>query len=662
MCGIFGIVGKNGVDPALMDRMGRTLAHRGPDDNGFWIEDDHRLALGHRRLAIVDLTPAGHEPMHSASGRWVITFNGEIYNHADIRKELESEGRVPEGGWRGHSDVETLLEAIDHWGLEATLGRCAGMFAFGLWDRRTRSLSLVRDRFGEKPLYYGWVGQDFVFGSELKAFRAHPSFDNVISRRALSDYTARVCVPAPLSMYERIFKLPPASILVLSGDRAPAPADRPPNVGEGGPLSLSQYWSYRDVVAAGLADPIADERDAKAQLEAALSRAIADQAMADVPVGAFLSGGIDSSTVVALYQRNSSTPVRTFSMGFEDDALNEAPFARAVAKHLGTVHHEQIVTDKDAMEVIPLLPTIYDEPFADASQIPTFMVSRIAREQVTVALTGDGGDELFGGYNRHILAPLLWRRMGWVPASLRRLIAAPLSRFPPSLWDSGAHLVRRHGAFNFGAKVQKGFRVVASAQNIDEVYATFLDDWSMEQRPVRGIEAAPPGLDLNVGRDASAADRMMYCDAVSYLPDDILCKVDRASMAVSLETRVPFLDHRVAATAARIPIDLKIRGMHGKHIVRELLYDMVPRELFQRPKAGFAVPLGSWLRGPLRDWAEDLLGERRLRTEGWFDAPVVRERWEQHLSGRRDSGQAIWAILMFQAWLDRQDSAAALAA
>jgi len=662
MCGIFGIVSKNGLDPTLLERMGRSLAHRGPDDNGIWVEDNHRLALGHRRLAIVDLTPAGHEPMHSASGRWVITFNGEIYNHAELRNKLEAEGRVPEGGWRGHSDVETLLEAIDHWGLEQTLGRCAGMFAFALWDRHTRALSLVRDRFGEKPLYYGWVGQDFVFASELKAFRAHPSFDNPVSRRALNEYTARVCVPAPLSIYERIFKLPPASILVLSGEIAPATADRPPVEGEPGSLSLRHYWSYRAVVAAGLSDPIGDEREAKAQLEAALARAISDQAMADVPVGAFLSGGIDSSTVVALYQRQSSTPVRTFSMGFEDDALNEAPFARAVAKHLGTVHHEQIVTHRDAMEVIPMLPTIYDEPFADASQIPTFLVSRIAREQVTVALTGDGGDELFGGYNRHVLAPMWWRRMGWAPTPLRRLIAGPLSRFPPSLWDSGAHLVRNHGDFNLGAKVQKGLRVVASAKNIDDVYTSFLDDWSLERRPVRGMDGTRPEWDLNVGADTSAAVRMMYCDAVSYLPDDILCKVDRASMAVSLETRVPFLDHRVAETAARIPIDLKIRGAEGKHIVRELLYDLVPRHLFQRPKAGFAVPIGSWLRGPLRDWAEELLSERRLRAEGWFDASLLRERWEQHLSGRRESGQAIWAVLMFQAWLDQQDSAAALAA
>jgi asparagine synthase (glutamine-hydrolysing) len=306
------------------------------------------------------------------------------------------------------------------------------------------------------------------------------------------------------------------------------------------------------------------------------------------------------------------------------------------------------------MEVIPSLPAIYDEPFADASQIPTFLVSRIAREQVTVALTGDGGDELFGGYNRHRLAPRFWEWIGWAPTLLRRTVAGPLSRLPPSLWDSGAHLVRSHGAFNFGPKVQKGLRVVASAQSIDDVYATFLDDWSLQQRPVRGMAEAIPEWDLAVGLNASAAVRMMYCDAVSYLPDDILCKVDRASMAVSLETRVPFLDHRVAATAARIPIDLKISGAVGKNILRELLYDLVPPALFQRPKAGFAVPLASWLRGPLRDWAEGLLSERRLHTEGWFDAAVVRERWEQHLSGRRDSAQAMWSILMFQAWSQEQ--------
>ena len=438
MCGIFGIVGKDGIDPALMDRMGRTLAHRGPDDNGIWIEDDHRLALGHRRLAIVDLTPAGHEPMHSASGRWVITFNGEIYNHAEICKELESQGRVPEGGWRGHSDVETLLEAIDHWGLEATLGRCAGMFAFGLWDRRTRSLSLVRDRFGEKPLYYGWVGRDFVFGSELKAFRAHPSFDNVISRRALTIIPRAVLHACASVDLRALYKLPPAA-------SSPFPATgrlrrrSSPYEGEGGPLSThailvlsrrrrARVWPTRLPTSA-------TRRSSSRQ------RCPAQSLARPWPTCRSAPSCPAASTARPLSLCTSATrarPVRTFSMGFEDEAVDEAPFARAVAKHLGTVHHEQIVTDKDAMEVIPLLPTIYDEPFADASQIPTFMVSRIAREQVTVALTGDGGDELFGGYNRHVLAPLLWRRMGWVPAPLRRLIAAPLSRFPPSLWDSGA--------------------------------------------------------------------------------------------------------------------------------------------------------------------------------------------------------------------------------
>jgi asparagine synthase (glutamine-hydrolysing) len=415
------------------------------------------------------------------------------------------------------------------------------------------------------------------------------------------------------------------------------------------------------VVRDGLSNPIALEADALAELDRALSRSVAEQSKADVPVGMFLSGGIDSSTIAAFYQRASSRPIRTFSIGFEDPRYNEAPFARRVAEQLGTVHHEQIVTDRDALDVIPLLPRMYDEPFGDSSQIPTYLVSRLAHSKVTVALTGDGGDELFGGYYRHLSAPQLWRQISRLPRPVR-MLGAPLSRVPTQLWSRAAGLLPRHGRSNFGPKVQKGLRLFSSARTINDVYASFLDEWALEASPVLGSGRSGKQWNLNLGSAGSDQVRMMYCDAVSYLPDDILCKVDRASMAVSLETRVPFLDHRVAETAARIPIGFKICGGEAKAILRKLVYREAPKELFDRPKAGFAIPVGEWLKGPLRSWAEELLDGRRLASEGWFDPTAVQARWREHLSGHRDSRAAIWAILMFQAWLDEQQSPVSAAA
>jgi len=653
MCGIAGIFSAKGADRAILERMTSAVAHRGPDDVGRWTEDS--VGFGHRRLAIVDLSPAGHQPMFSADERFVLTFNGEIYNHADLRAELEGRGAVPQGGWRGHSDTETFLQGIVTWGLSETLRRSAGMFAFALWDRRDRTLSLVRDRFGEKPLYYGCAGRDLVFGSELKALRAHPGFDAPIDRRALRLLAARTYIPAPLSIYEGVFKLPPAAILTFSADAATRPLAEPPAEGRTDGVSLEYYWSYRDVVRSGLERPIEDEAEALEELERTLAAAISGQSMADVPVGAFLSGGIDSSTVCALYQKYSSVPIRTFSIGFEESGFNEAEDAKRVAAHLGTVHQERYVTVREARDVIPLLPEMYDEPFADSSQIPTHLVSRFAREQVTVALTGDGGDELFAGYNRHFAAPRLWQQLRRVPQPLRAA-SSPLGRLPSRLWSDVARLVPGRHQPHLGGKIQKGLRLAASAGNFDEVYSSFLDEWSHEQSPVIGGEGAVAGFDLDAGPGAADAVRMMYCDAVSYLPDDILAKVDRASMAVALETRVPFLDHRVAELAARIPLALKISDGKGKQVVRKLLYGLVPRELIDRPKAGFGVPVGEWIKGPLRPWAEDLLDPGLVRAQGWFDADVVQARWRQHLSGQRDSTPAIWAVLMFQSWLAAQDS------
>lgn len=662
MCGIAGIFGQDGHDERVVRTMTRALAHRGPDDGGIWVDAESRIALGHRRLAVVDLSPAGHQPIQSADGRFVLTFNGEIYNFEELRDELERQGAVPLGGWRGHSDTEVFLEAIAAWGLEAALPKSVGMFAFALWDRRERLLTLVRDRFGEKPLYYGWAGKDFVFGSELKALRAHPRFDNPIDRRALALFASRTHVPAPFSIYERVFKLPPGCLLQIDAEAARAPLDAPPEEDASAGLRLKRYWSYREVVRRGLCDPIQEEADALEQLEEALATSIAGQSFADVPVGAFLSGGLDSSTIVGIYQKHSSIPVRTFSIGFEDAAYNEAEQAKAVARHLGTVHHEQYVTAEAARDVIPLLPGMYDEPFADSSQIPTHLVSRFAREQVTVALTGDGGDELFGGYYRHFVAPRVWGHLQRLPKPVRAMASSPLSRVPWQFWNSAAGVLAGRRQAHIGVKIQKALGVAARAGSFDDVYRSLLDEWDYGPSPVMGGMSPELPLDLDVTADAPHAVRMMYCDAVSYLPDDILCKVDRASMAVALETRVPFLDHRVAEVAARIPLSMKIRDGKGKHILRKLLDRYVPRELVERPKTGFAVPVGEWIKGPLRDWAQDLLNERKMRVDGWFDAEVVNARWQDHLSGRRDSTAALWAVLMFQAWLREQQVVSAVAA
>ena len=653
MCGIAGIVSRNGLDEAELRAMTDPIRHRGPDDQGVWIDADAGIGLGHRRLSIVDLSPSGHQPMTSSDGRWVICYNGEIYNHGELRAALDAGGCTPVGGWRGHSDTETLVEAVAAWGLDETISRSAGMFALALWDRRERTLHLLRDRFGEKPLYYGVVGGDLVFGSELKALRGHPGFDNPISRRALRLYTARTYVPAPLTIFQRVYKLPPGHHLTIRPDAgfpilAQAPAEGKADAG----LLLTGYWRYADVVRAGLRDPIADEVDALDALEGSLADAIRGQAVADVPVGAFLSGGIDSSTIVGLYRKHTTGTVRTYSIGFDDAAFNEAEHAKAVARHFGTDHSELYVSAADAREVIPLLPSIYDEPFADSSQIPTYLVSRFARQQVTVALSGDGGDELFGGYNRHVDLPRLWGRVGRLPRPLRTAAGATLGQLPASVWTSLASVApggRRRPSV--GQKIRKGLGIAGAANGVDDVYALFLDEWSggspVIDDPTTLHDLAP---DMDVGDDADDVVRMMYADATSYLPDDILCKVDRAGMAVSLESRIPFLDHRVAAVAARIPVALKIQGGRGKHILRELLYREAPRALFERPKAGFAIPLGEWLRRELRPWAEELLDPRRLRDEGFFDATRVRSRWQRHLAGSEDAAPALWAVLMFQAW------------
>ena len=650
MCGLAGIIGDGARDERRLRLMAGTIAHRGPDDEGVWADAEAPIGFAHRRLAIVDLSPAGHQPMHSDDGRFTISYNGEVYNHRDLRRELDAEAPRQ---WRGHSDTETLVEAIAAWGLETTLQRAVGMFALAVWDHRARTLSLARDRFGEKPLYYGWAAGAFVFASELKAIRALPGFDNPVDRQAVQLLTARAYIPAPFSIYRGLFKLEPATILTVTSNAARTPRDVAPRVGERRDgLTLEPYWSYRQTLLDGLAAPIASEADALDALEQALTTSIAGQAVADVPVGAFLSGGIDSSTVVALYQNAFPGQVKTFTIGFEEAGYDEAVHARAVAAHFGTEHHEHYVGVAEAQAVIPLLPAMYDEPFADSSQIPTHLVSKLAREHVTVALSGDAGDELFGGYNRYLAAARLWRAMERLPGPVRRAVGGSLHAIPPTLWNGLVSLApagRRPA--HFGHRVRKLLRTVRDARGIDDVIDSFLDEWSGAASPVLGAGPLPltAGFDMDLP-GAPDEQRMMYCDALSYLPDDILCKVDRAAMAVSLETRVPFLDHRVAEMAARIPLSMKIVGTTGKAVLRKLLSRHAPRAMFERPKAGFAVPVGEWIKGPMRDWAESLLDQRRLRDEGMFDPAQVAERWRAHVSGQRDSTQALWAVLMYQAW------------
>lgn len=659
MCGFTGLItslpGNAGGLEAIATRMALTIQHRGPDDAGAWADTQAGIAFGHRRLSIVDLSPAGHQPMHSATGRYVLVFNGEIYNHQALRAELQDAGAAPE--WRGHSDTETLLAACEHWGLEATLKKTVGMFAIALWDMRERTLQLARDRFGEKPLYYGWVGGALVFGSELKALRAYPGFANPVCREALAQYMRFMAVPAPRSIYQGIYKLEPGCLLTVQGMPPPAPPAQPLRPGQAhGSLQVRRWWSLAEAVEAGARNPLADETEAVQALEQQLAEAVALQSLADVPLGAFLSGGVDSSTIVALMQRQSQRPVKTFTIGFDEAGFDEAPHALAVARHLGTEHHEMRVSAAVAQAVIPTLPHMYDEPFADSSQIPTHLVCRAARQQVTVALSGDAGDELFGGYNRYFWGPRIWQRLAWLPLPARQALGHVLAGVSVGAWNAvGTHRVAR-----LGDKVHKLASRLQTVRHIDDLYRSLVSEWADPAQVVKGgrgplIEPASLLDDPLPAAGVDAAPlRMMYRDSMGYLPDDILCKVDRAAMATSLETRVPFLDHRVAELAWRLPLHLKIRGNEGKWALRQVLYRYVPRELIERPKAGFAVPVGQWLRGPLRDWAEALLDPQRLAAEGYFHPDPIRQRWAEHVAGQRDHTPNLWAVLMFQAWLAEQ--------
>jgi asparagine synthase (glutamine-hydrolysing) len=618
--------------------MAQSIAHRGPDGEGLWQDPDVPMALAHRRLAIIDPSPDGAQPMASPSERYEIVFNGEIYNFQTLRQDLEAEGAC----FRGRSDTEVMLAAFDIWGINRALQRFNGMFAFALWDREKRQLHLVRDRLGKKPLYVGWAGKHFVFGSELKVFRAHPDFRPEVNRNALTLYMRFNCVPAPHAIYQGVWQLPPGHRMTMAFDVL--------SPGDDLSKEWSPYWHQARVVEEACHNPLTgDDGQLTDQFEALLKDCVRERMISDVPLGAFLSGGIDSSAVVALMQAQSTQRVKTFSIGFNERGYDEAAAAQAVSRHLGTDHHEMILSAQQAMDVIPQLPDIYDEPFADASQIPTYLVSKFARQQVAVALSGDGGDEIMGGYTRHQAIPSLWQRVGWWPSPLRHMAGKAIRNIPVERWD---RLMRHHP--QFGERIYKVADIL-KLKSMEDIYLHVMSRWDNPSAIVRdGLEPLTMLHDPSwLPRGLTFAERMMYGDALSYLPNDILVKVDRASMAVALEARAPLLDHRIFEFCWRLPIDAKIRQGQGKWMLRQVLARHVPSHLFDRTKQGFAVPVAEWLRGPLRDWAHELLNPMRIEQQGFLNPAPIANAWQEHLSGKGNHAHRLWTVLMFQAWHDR---------
>jgi asparagine synthase (glutamine-hydrolysing) len=644
MCGFAGILTTTGARSEELAgsarRMIAPLVHRGPDDSGVWADEDAGVALGFRRLAILDLSPHGHQPMSSPSGRFVIVFNGELYNFTDIRRELEQHGFR----FRGHSDTEVILAAFERWGIREAVGRFVGMFAIAVWDADRRELSLLRDRMGKKPLYVYREPGLVTFGSELKALVAGPSFDRSIDRDALAAYLRYLYVPAPKSIFQRAIKLLPAHILTISDAALPLPVPQP-------------YWSLREVALRGAARPLAATDDAVDELDGLLVEAVKCRLHADVPLGALLSGGIDSSTVVAMMQEASSRPVKTYTIGFAEEEFDEAQHAARVAQHLGTEHTELQLTGEDAHALVPRLPEIFDEPLADPSQLPTLLVSELARRHVTVALCGDGGDELFGGYNRYVYGTRMLPRVTRVPRAVRHGVGAGIGTVSAATWDRlhrcAAAVVPSMPNQRLGERIHK-LGTLMTADSVGGMYRSLLSAW---QQPEELVDECRAGEDeneriLNGNEPRDLLDRMMLADQMTYLPDDLLAKVDRASMAVSLEVRAPLLDHRVVEFSWRVPASLKLRGTLGKWILRQVLYRRVPKALVERPKMGFSVPIDRWLRGPLRTWAEGLLSHEALADSG-LDSRAIGRVWKDLVDGRRPAGAALWAVIMFQAWRAR---------
>jgi asparagine synthase (glutamine-hydrolysing) len=642
MCGIAGYWDTKGSreDPLeSLNRMGAALAHRGPDDSGTFHDVNTGIGLAFRRLSILDLSAEGHQPMFSSSGRYVIIFNGEVYNFDEMCAQLGPHQ------WRGHSDTEVMLGAFERWGVEPAVQRFVGMFAFALWDRQDRRLHLVRDRLGIKPLYYGRAGSAFVFASELKAIWQHPDFNKEIDRNSLALYMRHNYVPSPHCIYKGLHKLQPGCILTLDSSTA-AP-------------QIRRYWSAKEIAQKGQESQLqVSDAEAVEQLHQLLLRAVRLRMISDVPLGAFLSGGVDSSAVVALMQTQSQRPVKTFTIGFHEEGYNEAIYAKRVAEHLGTDHTELYLTSQDSLDVIPLLPTMYDEPFSDSSQIPTYLVSKLARGSVAVSLSGDGGDELFGGYNRYALTKKFWNLVGPLPRPIRTLAASVLRAAPPDRIDTAFRILRPllPKSLHYGTPGNKAHKL-ADFLLLDGPQAVYYRALSHSKNPSEIVlDSSEPSTIRECIAELSANMRieevMMLTDLLQYLPDDILTKVDRASMAVSLEARVPLLDHRVVEFAWKLPPRLKINKGDSKWILRQVLNKYVPRHLIERPKMGFGIPVDAWLRGPLRDWAETLLDERRLESEGYLRPGPIRKIWKAHLSGHGAWQYHLWDVLMFQSWLE----------
>ncbi len=664
MCGLAGLWDTDlELDGLLRVRqMSLALSMRGPDDSGAWADSEIGIALGHRRLAILDLTNAGHQPMFSATGRFVLVFNGEIYNHLELRDQLEL--ITPSINWLSHSDTETLLACFERFGIEATLCKTVGMFSIALWDRFDQTLCLARDRLGEKPLYYGWSNGAFIFGSELKALRSFSGFNNEISRSALAQYFRYLYIPCPYSIYDGIYKLPPGSLLVIKSTPPKCPPPEPlRDSAIFGSMSLHKWWSLSDVIEKSSRGLITHEQQAISELDTLLNDAVRLQSLADVPLGAFLSGGVDSSIITAIMQKQSSKPVKTYTVGFEESEFDESPYASEVAKFLGTDHTILRITSEEILQAIHQMPSVYDEPFADSSQIPTFLMCRSSRKFVKVALSGDAGDEIFGGYNRYIWGPRIWNILQAVPFSVRQATASALLKLAPTTWNSIGDvsnflLQRSAGVTRLGEKVHKLGVRIKDTKNVDDFYSRLVSEWPIEKNLVKGVGLIDSRYAMNSKEvlpsfllDKTSL-RFMFYDSLTYLPDDILCKVDRAAMSVSLETRTPFLDHRLMEFAWKLPLSMKIRNNEGKWLLRQVLYKYVPQKLVDRPKTGFAIPIAQWLRGPLREWAETLIDEARLEREGYLNIEIVHETWRQHLSERYDWSARIWSVLMFQAWLE----------
>lgn len=651
MCGIAGIVATHcGAEEreALVRRMIAPLHHRGPDAEGIWNSANAPIALAHRRLAIQDLSPNGQQPMVSASGRFYIVFNGEIYNFKELRNALETEGAAFKGG----SDTEVMLAAFEHWGIEPAVKRFVGMFAFALFDQHTRTLHLCRDRMGEKPLYYGWVDGNLVFASELKAIQAMTRQPLPIEQRAITSYLRFGYIPTPYSIYQNIFKLPPATIFGIGVDQCLKPANYSPLAAVSS-VSPQHYWNLHDVARAGAANQLTDDDEAINELDALLKNAIKDQCIADVPIGAFLSGGVDSTTVAAIMQSVNAKPINTFTIGFKEKQFDEAPYARAIAAHLGTTHEELYISADDCLSVVPEIPHWWDEPFADSSQIPALLVARMAKRHVTVCLSGDGGDELFCGYNRYISTEQIWSRLKSAPASVRNMAAAIIESVSSTNYDRGYALLKKLSGdtktqANIGAKAHK----LAEILRLDDPVAAYKFLLSYWQNPhaITGCGELDTILDLEPNPDLGPlSHNAMYWDQQGYLVDDNLVKGDRSSMAASLEARLPLLDHRIAEFSWRCPAPMRQRDNQSKWLLRQVLYRYVPKNLIERPKMGFSVPVAQWLRGPLSTWAADLIHSDALAACGLAAAPIQRA-WHEHSSGSKDNAHKLWTVLMLLAW------------